>query len=107
MVVLFFRHVHYPIEEKYFTCVPNFNNDQNYVDEADRMFLHPIKTIEINLLNNFTYVIIGSYLEKEVMTVLKNYGYVKKNSYLHQLIPDGRIGNYISVYELSETKEKF
>ncbi|XP_065572198.1 GPI mannosyltransferase 3-like isoform X1 [Artemia franciscana] len=102
-----FSHVHYPIEEKYFTCVPNFNNDQNYVDEADRMFLHPIKTIEINLLNNFTYVIIGSYLEKEVMTVLKNYGYVKKNSYLHQLIPDGRIGNYISVYELSEIKEKF
>ncbi|KAK2718145.1 hypothetical protein QYM36_005451 [Artemia franciscana] len=96
-----FSHIHYPIEVKYFTCLPNLNYNRNYVNEADGMLLDPVGAIKKNLFRKPTYVIAGTYLQNKIAQVLKNYGYIRKHRYLHHLISVDRVGNFIDVYKLN------
>lgn len=45
----FYSHVHANISMRFLSCEPNFDNDEKYIDEADKFFEAPMKWIRQNL----------------------------------------------------------
>lgn len=45
----YYSHIHANISMRFLTCEPNFNNEQNYLDEADKFYEAPMSWIRKNL----------------------------------------------------------
>lgn len=45
----YYSHVHANITMRFLTCEPNFKNENNYLDEADKFYEAPMKWIRANL----------------------------------------------------------
>lgn len=45
----YYSHVHANVSMRFLTCEPNFNNEQNYLDEADKFYEAPMSWIRKNL----------------------------------------------------------
>lgn len=45
----FYSHVHVNISMRFLTCEPNFKNEPNYLDEADKFYEEPMKWIRSHL----------------------------------------------------------
>lgn len=45
----YYSHVHANISMRFLTCEPNFKNEPNYLDEADKFYEAPMKWIRANL----------------------------------------------------------
>ncbi|XP_011644025.1 GPI mannosyltransferase 3 isoform X2 [Pogonomyrmex barbatus] len=73
-----YSHLHVNASIRFLTCEPNFNNIEDYVDEADQFFADPATWLKNNYINNSkvtlpTYVIIFSNIMSKISEFLHTY----------------------------------
>lgn len=78
MFSLFRSHIHQNITMRFLTCEPNFNKDENYVDQADKFYQDPAAWIRSNIPvypqhTQPTHLIFFENLLEKISDFLNNY----------------------------------
>ncbi|VEN61997.1 unnamed protein product [Callosobruchus maculatus] len=96
-----YSHLHVNVTTRFLTCLPNFNNVEGYIDEADHFYFSPIKWLRQYYPPNGvlpSHIIIFDNLEPFVKDILTRYKLL--HQFFHTDVPlSSRIGKNVLVFE--------
>ncbi|XP_050498067.1 GPI mannosyltransferase 3 isoform X2 [Diabrotica virgifera virgifera] len=97
-----YSHLHVNVTARFLTCLPNFSNIENYVDEADAFYKSPIDWLRQNYPPNGTlpsHIISYDVLVPSISNILSRYKLT--HEIFHTNIPiSSRIGRYVVIHKL-------
>lgn len=97
-----YSHLHINTSIKFLTCEPNFDNSNDYLDEADQFFANPTFWLDNNFVNNKnailpTHVITFDNVVNKITNFLSKYKLIAKVFYTH--FPQSNYGEYVLLYK--------
>lgn len=98
----FYSHVHQNVTLRFLTCAPNFNDEENYTDEADQFYANPAAWIRSHVpvypkTAMPTHTILFDSLQPQITEFLKSYKLVETIN--HSEYTDRRVGHHVLLYE--------
>ncbi|CAH1112261.1 unnamed protein product [Psylliodes chrysocephalus] len=96
-----YSHLHVNVSTRFLTCLPNFNNIDNYIDEADSFYENPNRWLISNYPPNGTlpsHIICYDVLQQSITNILNRYKLT--HEIFHTSVPiSSRIGRYVVIYK--------
>lgn len=88
---------------RFLSCEPNFENDENYIEEAELFYADPRNWLSMNYGSNETsslpsHIVMFDTLYPSVSSFLTQYNYKKCFSAFHSHFAQGRIGELVFIY---------
>lgn len=97
----YYSYIHCNISMRFLTCHPNQTN--GYIEEAEKFYANPSEWLEMEVVNNElynpTHVVAFDVLAQTAKDILPLSGYSKEITFFHSHFPEGRVGQYIDVYQ--------
>lgn len=102
----YYSHIHANVTMRFLTCEPNFKNEQNYVDEADKFYEAPMKWIRSHLPVHPvsalpTHVVLFDTLVPKISEFLSIYKEREILFHSDHLLST-RLGHNVLIYERNE-----
>ncbi|CAG9817973.1 unnamed protein product [Phaedon cochleariae] len=96
-----YSHLHINVTTRFLTCLPNLNNIDGYVDEADQFYKNPSAWLRQNYPPNGTlpsHIILFDVLEANISDILSRYK--QTHEIFHTDMPaTSRIGKYVLIHK--------
>jgi GPI mannosyltransferase 3 len=107
----FYSHVHANVSMRFLTCEPSFENQENYLDEADKFYEAPMKWIRANLPVHPvdalpSHVVIFDTLASKISDFLSIYKPLEPIYFHSDHLVSSRGGRNVIIFERVDTTHK-
>ncbi|XP_060065292.1 GPI mannosyltransferase 3-like [Ylistrum balloti] len=97
----YYSYLHQNISMRMLTCEPNLSRKENYTDEADQFYNHPVRWLKqeykVNLTPLPSHIVYFNKLQTNITEFLTQSGYKECGNFFHTHFSEGRVGSHIKV----------